>query len=88
MLLASLLLWLVNLAYPSRIIENSVFTLLAAAVVYLVFAIVVEEIFSRRIADAKTRYSFKKRLYVLQLGLIAIILIWIWIQQTEVLLVS
>ncbi len=88
MLLAALLLWLVNLAYPNGIIKNLSFTLLAIAIVYLVLAIFVEEIFSRRISDAKTRYSFQKTLYILQLALISAILIWIWVRQSEILIVS
>lgn len=63
-------------------------TVLTVALVYLLFGIVVTRIGYRAISDPKTRYSFKKAVSILFVAVLAVLVIRIWVEDTQSLLVS
>ncbi|MFW5914527.1 MAG: hypothetical protein ACOCSO_01910, partial [Thermoplasmatota archaeon] len=65
MLGGAALLFLLDEAYPTDYLEGGYLTLLALAAVYLALMILIEETVSRRITDARTRYSLRKTVYIL-----------------------
>jgi small-conductance mechanosensitive channel len=77
-----------NYYYPSAYLENAFFTFLALAIVYFVFRILFEQAILRTIRDAKTRYSIRKAMSTVYVLASVLVLIRIWVEDSEALLVS
>ncbi|MFP4546360.1 MAG: mechanosensitive ion channel family protein [Methanomassiliicoccales archaeon] len=88
MLGGAVLLLLLDEAYPQDYLQKGYMTLLALAAVYLVLMILIEEAVSRRITDARTRYSLRKTVYIIFLSITLIILIRVWVADSQALVVS
>ncbi|MBN1455131.1 MAG: mechanosensitive ion channel family protein [Methanomicrobia archaeon] len=88
LLLITGVLWLLQLHYPSLYLQRAFISFLAVTVTYFLFKVVIEATIARRITEAKARYSFKKAVSILYMAVLVAILIRIWIEQTETLLVS
>jgi small-conductance mechanosensitive channel len=82
------LFWFAQYQYPRVYLEKGFHTLLALTIIYFVFKSVFEETVARRIKEAKTRYAFKKTVSILYFVVLVLVLIRIWVEQTETLLVS
>ncbi|HIH01392.1 TPA: mechanosensitive ion channel [Thermoplasmata archaeon] len=74
--------------YPNTYLEMSFYTFLALAIVYFVFRIALEQTILRTIKDAKTRYSIRKAISIVYVLVFILVLIRIWVEDSEALLVS
>ncbi len=82
------LAWVGDYYYPSLYLEKAFLTFLALAIVYLVFRIALEQAIVRTIKDAKTRYSIRKATSILYVLVFVLVLIRIWIEDSQALIVS
>lgn len=84
----SILLWFLNNHYTSIYLFKGFHTLIALTSIYIIFRILFEELISKKIKNAKTKYSFNKTISILYIVFFAFALIYIWVEQTETLLIS
>jgi len=82
------LLWLANYNYPNIYIGKVFYTFLALTVIYFVFKFIFEQAAIGKIHDSKTRYSFKKTLSTLYIVFLVLVLLRIWVENTQTLMVS
>ncbi|KYK25594.1 MAG: mechanosensitive ion channel protein MscS [Candidatus Proteinoplasmatales archaeon SG8-5] len=91
------IVWFFNDQYPNIIlfdvdINEFLFkgyqTLVAIAIVYLIFKIIFEGTFVRSVRDYRSRYAFKKAVSVLYFAGCLIVLVSIWLENTQNLLVA
>jgi small-conductance mechanosensitive channel len=80
--------WVADYYYPNAYLEMAFSTFLALAVIYFVFKILLEQTILRTIKDAKTRYSVRKTLSIVYMLVFMLVLIRIWVEDSEALLVS
>jgi small-conductance mechanosensitive channel len=80
--------YVANYYYPNSYLEMGFYTLLALAIVYFVFRILLEQTILRTIRDAKTRYSIRKAISIVYVLVFVLVLIRIWVEDSEALLVS
>lgn len=73
---------------PSTIGERVFASLLSLLILYVLFRIFIEEIVARRITDAKTRYSFRKAVFLFLIIFVLIIWLRIWVPNPQTLLVA
>jgi small-conductance mechanosensitive channel len=81
-------LWVVNYAYPSIDLQKAFYTVAAIAIIHLLFKHLFEDVLIKRIKVSKTRYSFKKTVSIVYLVVLAAVVINIWVDSTQSLLVS
>jgi small-conductance mechanosensitive channel len=81
-------LWVVNYAYPSIDLQKAFYTVAAMAAIHLLFKHIFEDVFIGRIAASKTRYSFKKTVSIVYMVVLLAVVINIWVDSTQSLLVS
>jgi small-conductance mechanosensitive channel len=84
----SALFWLANFKYPDLYLRRGFYTFLALTIFYFVSRLVFEEIVAKRIKEPKTRYSFRKTVSILYLVAFVVILIRVWVENTQTLIVS
>jgi small-conductance mechanosensitive channel len=80
--------WFAHLQYPNIYLEKGTYTFLAVTIVYFIFKAIFEETVARKIKEEKTRYSFRKTVSILYFVLLLVVILRIWIEHTETLLVS
>ncbi|MFC1866266.1 mechanosensitive ion channel family protein [Chloroflexota bacterium] len=83
-----IVLWLIELEFPSNQLTKAFYTLLAVLIIYVVIKIIIEQIIARRIRDSKTRYSMKRIASMLSVLIFIAIGIAIWVDNIQALLVS
>ncbi|HDS46139.1 MAG TPA: mechanosensitive ion channel [Methanomicrobia archaeon] len=88
LLLITGVLWFLQLLYPSFYLQRAFISFLVITLTYFIFKVAIEPTVVRQITEAKARYSFKKAISILYLFILLAVLIRIWIEQTETLLVS
>ncbi len=88
LIFTSALFWFLNFSYPNIYLNKLFYTFFSLAVIYLSFRLVFEEIFTRRIKDSKTKYSFKKAVSILYLFVFFAIFLRIWVENTQTILVA
>jgi small-conductance mechanosensitive channel len=86
--LASALFWFANSRYPHVHLQRGFWTFIAFAVVYFLFALVFQEAGIKRIKTPKTRYSFKKTISILNLVVFLMVVVTIWVENIQGLLVA
>jgi len=86
--ISCVLIWFVNYEYSHWYLEKGFYTLFALAIIYGILKIGVEEIGTKGIKDAKTKYSFRKTISILYLLIFLIVLGTIWIENPEALFVA
>jgi len=74
--------------YPNDYLRLAFYTFLALAVIYFVFRIALEQAIMRTIKDAKTRYSVRKAMSIVYVLVFVLVLILLWVEDSEALLVS
>jgi small-conductance mechanosensitive channel len=84
----SFLAWVGDYYYPNLYLEKAFYTFLALAVIYFVFRIALEQAIVRTIRDAKTRYSIRKATSILYVLVFILVLIRIWVEDSQALIVS
>lgn len=82
------LLWLANLSYPHIYVEKGFYTFLALTITHLIFKIGLENTVLRKIRESKTRYSFRKAISIVYFIVILVVVVRIWVEYTQTLLVS
>jgi small-conductance mechanosensitive channel len=80
----SALLWFLNFSYPNVYLQKASYSILALAVTYLIFEVLFEELVTKRIREAKTRYSLRKVISIVSLGTFLTTILIIWIAETNV----
>ena len=78
------LLWFLNLSYPNVYLQKSAYTVLSLAVTYFLFEVLFEELVTKRIKEAKTRYSLRKVISIANLGTFLVAFLIIWIAETNI----
>ncbi|MFH1127730.1 MAG: mechanosensitive ion channel domain-containing protein [archaeon] len=87
LIMISVLLWFIGQDYPAAIITKTLHTFIALTIIYIIFS-VFEEITLKSIKNTKTRYSFKKATSTLDIVISLIVLMSIWVENPETLLVT
>jgi len=86
--LISALLWFIYKKYQGGVLEKLFLTFFLLAVIYFFFRLVFEEVVIRRIKDSKTKYSFRKTVSVLYIFVFVLIVLRIWVEDAQSLLVA
>ena len=81
-------LWALNSVYPNPLLHRAFITAVAVAIIHLLFKHLFEELLIGRITVSKTRYSFRKTVSILYLVILVAVVMNIWIENTQSLLVS
>ena len=81
-------LWALNSVYPNPLLHRAFITAVAVAIIHLLFKHLFEELLIGRITVSKTRYSFRKTVSILYLVVLVAVVMNIWIESTQSLLVS
>jgi len=84
----TIVLWFLYYTYSYYYLFKGFQTLFALTIVYLIFRLILEELISKKIKSAKAKYSFNKTISILYILFFILTLIYIWVEQTETLLIS
>ena len=87
-LIICIFLWFLNYQYPNDYLFKGFYTFLALFIIYFAAKVVIEELGTKRIKDSKTKYSFKKTISIIYIGIFLVILITIWIENPEALFLA
>jgi small-conductance mechanosensitive channel len=85
---ATILLWIVHAQYPHEYLLQGYQTVLAFSILYITFKSLFEKRVISQIEDSKTRYSFRKTVSILYLAFLFLVIIRIWVEETETLIVT
>ena len=85
-LFVSLLFYLIG--YPNIVITKLFYSFLTLTVTFIIFKYLFQDNISNKIKDSKTRYALKKTTYILYIIITTIIIIRIWVQDTQTLTIS
>ncbi len=80
--------WFISQQYPHPMLDSAINTLMALAILYLVFKVVLDKAVADKLDDAKLRYSFRKAVSFAYIVVLFIAIITIWIPNPEALLVA
>jgi small-conductance mechanosensitive channel len=81
-------LWFAHFQYPTSYLQKVFYTFLAVTIIYFIFKAVFEETIALKIKEERARYSFRKAVSILYIVSLLLVLIRIWVEQTQTLLVS
>lgn len=81
-------LWVGNSQYPHIYIKRGFRTLFVLTIIYFIFKCIFEEVVSRRIEDTKTQYTFRKTISILYVAFLLLVIVRIWVEETQTLLVT
>jgi small-conductance mechanosensitive channel len=84
----SAIFWFASTVYDVPALSQLFLTTLALALVYLVFRLVIDRVANRAIKDARTRYTSRKAVFILSLLALTAVIIRIWVEDPQVLLIS
>lgn len=84
----AILFWGANERYGVLYFTRGFQTLIAVAAIYFIFKVVLEEVISRGIKDARSQYSFRRTMSIIYYVAIVVSIIGIWVRDTQTLLVS
>jgi len=87
-LIVSVLLWFAYNKYDNGYLQKLFLTFFILAIIYFVFRFVFEEVVIKRIKDSKTKYSFRKTVSILYIFVFILILLQIWVEDAQTLLVA
>ncbi|MFC2050868.1 mechanosensitive ion channel family protein [Chloroflexota bacterium] len=88
LIVLSAILGYFSFKYTNIYLQNALYTAITLAITYLVFKVILEEVVSKRIKESKTRYSLRKISTILYLLTLVAIVIAIWVENPQALLVS
>lgn len=88
LVLLAVILWILNYAYPDIDLQKAFDTVAALAIVHLLFKHAFEDLIIKKIKVSKARYSFKKTVSILYLVALTAIVLHIWVENTQNLLVT
>jgi small-conductance mechanosensitive channel len=84
----AVLLWFLDTRHPSVYVHKSYLTAATLAGIYCIFKIVIEEFLARGIQESKTKYSLRKTFSIIYLVVFLVIILRIWVENAQTLLVS
>ena len=84
----AVLSWLATSVYDNYYFRNFAHSIIALAVIYLVFKIILEELVTGKIIDPRSKYSFRRAISILNIVAFIVAGIAIWVENTQSLLVS
>lgn len=87
LIFTSALLWFLNKEYQYVYLQKALHTFITLSIIYLIFTIF-EKLVIKSIKDSKARYSFKKAISTLYLVASIIVIISVWVENTQTLLVT
>lgn len=88
LIILAVVLWVSNYVYPNIYLQRAFYTAVTVAMIHLLSKHVFEDLLSRRITVSKTRYSFKKTVSIVYLVVLVAVVINIWVENTQSLLLS
>ena len=88
LVLIGVLCWIASIQYPDQYLQKTAYSISAFAIIYFLFGILFEELVTKRTKDSKTRYSLRKIISILSIGIFLVILISIWIVETQNILIA
>ena len=88
LLILTLLSWFASLTYEYIYVMQIFYTFLAVSIVYLVLKVIFETAVEKGIKDSKSRYSFRKAISIIYIVVLLFIIIRIWIEDPQTLLVA
>lgn len=77
----------VHAYYPYPELQQFSFTFLAVALTYLVY-VIFSHVATRYVSDKKTRYALNKALFIISILAVTAIIVRIWVEETQSLLIS
>ncbi|MGD8431817.1 MAG: mechanosensitive ion channel [Nitrosopumilaceae archaeon] len=74
----SIIFWIINYYFPNQYIENTFYTFVVLTIIHISFKVVLDNQFSKKIKEKRTRYSFRKITSILYLGcfIASVVIIW------------
>ena len=82
------LAWIADYYYPNEHLDKAFLTFIALAVIYFIFRIILEQAIGRTVKEAKTRYSIRKATSILYVMVFLLVVIIVWVEDSQALLVS
>ena len=84
----SLAFFVANIEYPNPYLVKVFYSTIAIMIVYILFQMLLEGYASKKIKNSKTRYTFRKVLSILSLATALLLLLGIWITETQNVLIA
>ena len=81
-------LWALDHYYPNPLLHKAFVTAVAVAMIHLLLRHIFQDLLIGRMTVSKTRYSFRKTVSILYIVVVVAVLMNIWIENTQSLLVS
>jgi small-conductance mechanosensitive channel len=88
LIIVTALAFLGSLWFESAAAKKVLQSLITITLLYGLISIGIGGFFARRLSDSKTRYSFRKAVSMILIGILAIVLLRIWVPNPQALLVA
>ena len=82
-IMLSISFWIVNYYYPNQYIGNTFYTFVALTLIHITFKIILDNQFSKKIKEKRTKYSFKKITSILYVGTFVAAVVAIWSEGAQ-----
>lgn len=83
LLVVTVILYVLDLKYPNIDLENGYTSFFIFTIVYIIFSVGIDELVVKKFHDSKTRYSLRKGFNLLSLVITVILVIRIWMVNTQ-----
>lgn len=77
-----------DLNYPNPYLEKMFYTSISLFIIYLIFKVIFEGIIAKKIKDSRTKYSFRKTVSIIYLLVFLLVILRVWVENTQTLIVS
>lgn len=81
-------LWLANIQIQNPVLAKIFQTTLIFTILYIIFKLVIENIFIKRVTDTKIRYRLRKGVSLIYMAIFLVTFAAIWIENVQALLVA
>jgi len=81
-------MWFMSLQYEHDMLNSATNTLIALAVLYFIFRLVLDELVAKKVKDAKSKYSLRKIISTIYMVVLIITVITIWVPNPEALFIA
>ena len=79
----TVIFWITNYYYPNQYFEKLFYTFVALTVIHIVFKLILEHQFSKKIKEKRMRYSFNKIISIGYIATFIIVLAVIWSERIQ-----
>ena len=76
-------LWIANYYFPNDHINRLFLTFSSLSIIHIIFKVILERNLSKKIAEKKTRYSFRKIISILYVAVFLASLVAIWLNEVQ-----